>query len=449
MTHAYPRELAEFVTNRWNAETVPTSDLFAAITSSFKLPRLEELEHIISTCYQAGLMSEEHRPVTFRLILSHPSAFPCDQGPPTGLHRLEFTRVRKMSAHELRRLSPAASFHRSLIGITKDENDEFQIWGFIQSGPRWLRAIHGGRGQAPPMPPALIVHVTGPGHIEVCKGPLTIGQLSAGRVFGPSMNVFVSKWLAKIFENVHIEHLKLHESRRMNARTPWATLDPNITRLLSQHMLKRVITAMRTYEHGGTLIIVPELVGYDLLKNNPYIKMKYKFADGEPRGRFKNLMLDIMDSLAEVGGRNGADGADGANRTIGWREYEASSDPVLSDLNEAVFEISHLIAELSAVDGAVLMTKKFELLGFGGEIFCENAEVSHISRALDLEGTVVRNESVEGVGTRHRSAFRLCGELKSALAIVVSQDGSIHVVCWNEGRVMYWDHQATVSSFDY
>ena len=447
MTRAYPRDLAEFVTSRWELEDVAIAPRFASLANEFHLPDLNQLELIISTCYQASLMSDEHRPVVFRLVLGPPHCFPSEDGPPAGLHKLEFTEERKFSAQELRRLSPAASFHRSLIGIRCAEDGSPRIWGFVHSGPRWLRAVHGGRGTAPPMPPGVVINVTGPGHIEIRKGKITIGQLNAGRIFGRSMNVFASNWLVDLFEDVRQEHLVTHLERRSKALMPWADLDPEITKLIGQHMIKRVITAMRTFGHGGTLLIMPQVRAYELMQKNPYVTIKYKFAAGEPRSRFRSLMLNIMDGLAEYGGRSLS--ANGNQPKVGWLDYEASNDQNLSDLDEAVFEVSHLIAGLTSVDGAVLMTKRFELLGFGAEIFCENSEVSHVAAARDLEGEEIKIESVEGVGTRHRSAFRLCNEIKATMAIVVSQDGSVHFVRWKDGQVTYWDHQATVSSFDF
>jgi hypothetical protein len=99
--------------------------------------------------------------------------------------------------------------------------------------------------------------------------------------------------------------------------------------------------------------------------------------------------------------------------------------------------VAHLIAALSAVDGAVVITKRFELLGFGAEISGKLPEVRTVARALDVEGKLAVQEGIEGVGTRHRSAYRLCSELKEA--VVVSQDGGARFVKWKDGAVTYWD----------
>ena len=44
------------------------------------------------------------------------------------------------------------------------------------------------------------------------------------------------------------------------------------------------------------------------------------------------------------------------------------------------------------------------------------------------------------MGTRHRSAYRLCTRFPEALAVVISQDGGVRFVGWHEGAITYWDH---------
>jgi DNA integrity scanning protein DisA with diadenylate cyclase activity len=120
--------------------------------------------------------------------------------------------------------------------------------------------------------------------------------------------------------------------------------------------------------------------------------------------------------------------------------YRRVNSPELGALDEAIFEMAHLIAALASVDGAVVLTQRLEVLGFGGEILGDLPEVSTVQRALDLEATLREPEVVDAMGTRHRSAYRLCAQFPEALAIVLSQDGGVRFVAWHEGAVTYWDH---------
>src|SRR6476619_7215780 len=115
--HAYPRELASFVINHWEqAAGILAQESGSPPYASQPLPEPTTLEKILSTCYQASLLRDEERPVTFRAIFCPPEFLPAADGPPTGLHRLAFTRARPFNEDELRRISPSADFHRSLIG---------------------------------------------------------------------------------------------------------------------------------------------------------------------------------------------------------------------------------------------------------------------------------------------------------------------------------------------
>ena len=102
--------------------------------------------------------------------------------------------------------------------------------------------------------------------------------------------------------------------------------------------------------------------------------------------------------------------------------------------------MSQLLAALGEVDGAVLLTDSFEVLGFGGEIAGSLPEIRSVRRALDLEGEKREEVPIENVGTRHRSAYRLCAQEPAAVAIVVSHDGGVQFVANRDGVTTYWEH---------
>lgn len=446
--HAYPVDLAKFVYENWNKPSPATAEIpSSTVEPHDQLPPLPVLESLLSVCYQASLLKDEQRQVMLRLIISNHRRFSDEDGPPMGLQPLVFSDYRSFNANELRKLSPAAGFYRSLIGVDIDSKDNPFIWGIIHSGPRWLRMLRGGRGTPSVLPPYLVIYITAPGRIEVNKGLVTIGQLADGRVFGPSMNVFDSKWLPLSFASIRSELRELHLKEKAEHGHSWANLDPDVTRIIGQHTIRRIIASMRSFEHGGTLLIVPPELGTELSSKNPFLSLMYKFTDGVARARFRMLMIKLMNRLAECGSAS-VDESD-SDQQVGWQQYAVSQDKALTTLDEGVFEMAHLIAGLSNVDGAVVMTKRFELLGFAGEIACADNDVSVVARALDLEAENVVMESAERVGTRHRSVYRFCNSIHDAVAVVVSQDGGVRIVSWKDGRVTYWDHQATTISLDF
>jgi DNA integrity scanning protein DisA with diadenylate cyclase activity len=111
----------------------------------------------------------------------------------------------------------------------------------------------------------------------------------------------------------------------------------------------------------------------------------------------------------------------------------------LSDLDEALFDFAHFLADLMAVDGALVVTQTLELIGFGAELRYDARELKSVRHALDLEGEIWVNESLDNVGTRHRAVYRFCKGYPRCLAIVVSQDGSVRFVKNHNGAVTYWN----------
>jgi hypothetical protein len=421
--HAYPNNLAALVRERWGDHP--------------DLPEPAILDMLLSTSYQAGLMREEERAVTFRLVLAEPWAFPSEAGPPAGLHRLMFVTPRPFGKDELRRLSPAADFYRSLIGVGENRDGGLEIWGLVNSGPRWVRSTQGGRGFAPPLPAVPVIHAPGPGTLEVYRGDEPVATLEGGRLSASSMDVFTSRWLPDSFAPVRAELMELHREARRRAKEPWSPLGENLTRLIGQHTIRRVISVLRDSHHGGTVVFVPPELTEEFSGENRYVTFKHAFAGGEPRRRFRTTIVGVMNRMAQIHGKGDAPSYP---RAVGWEEYQRTNDDRIAELDEAIFELAHLIAALASVDGVVMMSKRFEILGFGAEISGMLPAVRTVHQALDLEGTKMVQKSTDGVGTRHRSAYRLCNALPGTVAVVVSQDGNARFVRRTDGGVAYWDH---------
>jgi hypothetical protein len=198
-----------------------------------------------------------------------------------------------------------------------------------------------------------------------------------------------------------------------------------------------VISVLRDAHHGGTVIFVPPELTEEFSDENRYVAFRHTFADGESRRRFRATIVGVMNRLARIHGKGDAPSYP---RAVGWEEYQRTDDQTIAELDEAIFELAHLIAALASVDGAVVMSKRFELLGFGGEISGALPAVRTVLRTLDLEGKRTAEQSTDGVGTRHRSAYRLCNVLPEAVAVVVSQDGNVRFVKRTDGGVACWDH---------
>jgi hypothetical protein len=423
--NAYPKDFASFIRDLWQTGSTPECGL---------LPDLTVLEHLISVCYQASLLREEGRPVRFRLIFMAPDRFPPDLGLPIGFHRLLFRDRLPFTERELRKLSPSVDFYSSLIGLWHDGKSGLSIWGIVHSGPRWAQSLHGGGKEFQPLPDSLVISVTNPGRITVSNGSTEIATLNSGKIVIPSMAVFDSMWIRSEFGSIVDEELALHIEARKHAKRPWAAIDPDFFRTIKTQISMRVIGRIRSYRHGGTLIFIPDEFKEEFLSENSYVKIKYRFVDEEPRRRFQTLIVELANALAEFYGS-----AENPERTVGWAEYLTSKNQTLSRLDESLFEGAHLVAAMTQVDGAVVITHRMEMIGFGAEISGKMEHVDSVAQALDPEGTEFWKEQTDGVGTRHHSAYSLCNAHHNVMAVVVSQDGTAQLVKWNRNMVTVWE----------
>jgi DisA bacterial checkpoint controller nucleotide-binding len=417
--HSYPKELAKQIVSRWGS----------AEEGSSTLPAEEALASFLSEAYQASLLREEGRAVICRLILIDPIELSDEDGPPSGLHVLKLREERPLREQEIRRLSPTATFYRSLIGVRWDSNQGFLIWGIINSGSRWINQTDGGRLRGPIVPNRLIVHVRGPGSLIALKGENRVATLLNGKLQGHGFNIYEASWLARLQER--FAKWVLHECFKGNRH--WgATVELDFTRMLAQNVMRRVISQVRRARHGGMLIIIASGNWQKLVGPGGPICPKYWVEDTKARRRYRELIFAAVRTLSEVGAEHGF-------QTVGWKQYRELSDDRLAELDESIFECAHLLSDLMAVDGALVVTAARDIIGFGAEVHVPTRENEVVCRALDLEAQQVVPERADNAGTRHRAAYRLTRDYPECMVTVVSQDGSVRYVGNPNGKVTYWD----------
>lgn len=134
--------------------------------------------------------------------------------------------------------------------------------------------------------------------------------------------------------------------------------------------------------------------------------------------------------------------------TVAWREsilwpVPYSVAPPFSKLGELVRtrprdgtfqEATDAIGGLTAVDGAVVLSDRWDVLAFGAKI-ARTESGSRVENVLVIEPIVGRTPVTihrsELGGTRHLSAAQFVHEQRDSLALVASQDGRFTVFGWS------------------
>jgi hypothetical protein len=416
--NAYPPDLARYVEAHWPAGPRPLR----------VPPKL--LDQALSAVFLASLTSEEARPTRFRLLLTPVEELPEVGAPNEGVLRLKFDNSRPLHADELRRLGPAVPFETSLIGAQAEEGN-LRIWGIAHSGPAWLAPTWGGRNLVANWTYDPVIHVTGPGKIAVrCAGKL-VGAIERGSLVDATMDVFDSDWLPAMFVREREEVRAEHNALQARSASP-TSVDTTLVGRVGQHMLRRAIQLVRGARHGGMILVVNAPLEATS-KALDCLRLKYRFGQDEPSRRYRTLLLQILEAVA----------AASPNRSVGWSDFASNASEHLEKLEQAVFELSRVIANLAAIDGAVVLDKRLGLLGFGAEVSAELPTPRRVWRALDTEGRERKAEDFENVGTRHRAAYRFVNDHPDGLAIVISQDGGVSFVANRAHEVVFWEQSVS------
>ena len=102
------------------------------------------------------------------------------------------------------------------------------------------------------------------------------------------------------------------------------------------------------------------------------------------------------------------------------------------------------VGGLTAVDGAVVLNNRYELLGFGAKIARRQGwpRVEQVMLTEPLVGAVPALVHPEQLGgTRHFSAAQFVQDQRDAVALVASQDGRFTVFDWSPSETMVHAHR--------
>jgi len=167
----------------------------------------------------------------------------------------------------------------------------------------------------------------------------------------------------------------------------------------SVNVLIQLAVSMRAHGRGGLLLVVPSTSGNWL--DSVVQPIQYSVA---PFSALERLMQ--------------ADESEQARRS--WQD----------ELRRAV----DLIAGVTAVDGATVITDSYEMLAFGAKIVRRRGsqQLSRVMMTEPIEGSepMIADPTQLG-GTRHLAAAQFVHDQRDAIALVASQDGRFTVFAWS------------------
>lgn len=295
-------------------------------------------------------------------------------------HPMLFAHRLRLEPAVLARVAPAVERKGIHLGVSKDA-DGFSVWGATRTLP----------------PFCMVLEVAAP-------GLLVVKQHRGG-------------------EHTKFANIAVLEADQVKIVDENASSLPDCPSLLTSllgfdmtgswsdpvNVLVQLSVSMRAHKRGGLLLVVP--AGTSRWRESIISPISY--ALDPPFSRLAELM------------QSGAD-----QRTRLWEDA----------LERAI----DTMAGLTAVDGATIVTDRYDLIAFGAKITRRRGSppVEQATVTEPIEGgmaAVVHPSSLGG--TRHLSAAQFVHDQRDSVALVASQDGHFTVFAWSPCEDMVHAHR--------
>jgi hypothetical protein len=301
--------------------------------------------------------------------------------PAEAVHPLLFERPLPLDPAVLTRVAPAVERPGIHLGVWRN-GDGLSVWGTSRAIPKLC----------------FVLEVAAPG--------LLVIKHHSGEEAGKFVNVAVLEGDQIKVVDEHALNLPdcpalLTSLMGFDSPTSWAH---------SVNVLVQLAVSMRAHGRGGGLLVVP--TGLESWRESIVQPMPYAVSPA---------FCELAQLSQEI--------PEGKRRRV-WQE----------ELGRTI----EGVAGLTAVDGAVVLTDRYELLGFGAKIVRRKgwAQVEQVSVTEPIEGTAAMLAHPEQLGgTRHLSAAQFVHDQRDAVALVASQDGRFTIFEWSPCEAMVRAHR--------
>jgi len=411
-----------------------------------------QLESVAGINWNQWLASPEYAARRLRLHITYatPGFLAVDNGYVATREAipLRLTPPRPFTIEEVLRIAPAVDpWSASLLvcGSLEVETGSaagLVIWGLLNLRSSWYHDIAGERrtGTSGGRPGVLTVTSSRPGYIAVSAGEQPFAVLAHGEV-SVGWNVALRLWDLHPRFRVPMSEMDTKAAKCFGLRRlPPSNMCDYWSEGRYVDTLQRLLFLAAEREHGACFLLLPE-ADVATATGSGRLHLKYPLSlpslaqallfrlvtqlDRSSKGHYGEL-AEIFDITPRI-------------------PPEVLANPIVSQhkhgpesLDGALEDCWRVIARLSEVDGAVLLTTALDCVGFGCEIRVSDERELKVKHATGSACRYMRPVSHEAFGTRHRSAFRFCNAFPGGFALVVSQDGQAKLCAKIEEDVVFW-----------
>ena len=369
------------------------------------LPDPRDVKAILETVFMASLKREEEKPVTVAITLLPKNSQEETEGHNRNKLIVPFDESLPFTAEALKKI--AFAFHPEQSSLTVSPNEKlkskYEIWGvaFFNKPKNIFSEIPMAVGLTFFRLDALTITAISPGSLIISRGDSVIGTFFSGEFRKATPTPFVSKAMG----HYALDLIRKDSKFARFGMGYWYYYRDTLQYLLSE-CSKR--------SRGGTIVIIPVERISEYEKN---IIPKYRFRNHFGLEEILNRVLQESEHKGEH---------------IGIQEL------ITLEFSNKFLERIESLAQLSCIDGALILTEQLNVLSFGSTLKATKW-TGEVKVGPDGFGGGGEDEDVCKLGRRHNSAIDFIGVSPGSIAFVISQDGPIRgMVRKDEETILYW-----------
>lgn len=383
-------------------EKIKIDNLFNAYKKDYRFPLpkidIDDLLNIINIVFFASIKEEERRPIYTTIgVFESISTFPSLES--NGSFSFRFTDPKEFTISNLAKISMAFDHIHSILCISKNPDNKYVINGVINLNHDDIKGI-GLFGNRTTAPFDIVISTLKPGVIQLTSKGRILGTYRDDIFSLAKINAFTDDGLGAYI----LPHVKLHKQYRENQRDYY-----NIYRYLLRYILQ---CSLNTGE-GGIFV----WINFAKKKQNAF----RQFSQPYLIDNFPNTS-DVLQNICEI-----------------QKKYILSrKENILHQLlhyKKKAQDLGKFIANLSRVDGAVIINDYLKVLTFGSKLNSPKwkNDVLEGKRDRFLVGPDKKMD-FSTLGTRHHSAINFAGSTDESIVFVISQDSSIKAFAKNSNN---------------
>ncbi|SFE40298.1 hypothetical protein SAMN05518672_10613 [Chitinophaga sp. CF118] len=416
-------DLAEYVYKEINSSNIP----------------IEVIMLLFDTVFHASMETEEGKHIHVTITYYDPSSLSdSSKSQKVQVHEnwsfVPFEKPIVLDKRNLVKLSNGADPWSSSLAVSHDSASKLWIKGMIDQAIH-LESFINFEGETKQEHPGIFqVSIMGIGNIGVRSASGQIATLKRGSLLTKFKNVITNGSVAEVVKEISSNTDDELYDDLIKDEADLSEYDEYrvSSTILYRNSLKRLLNRIRSYNHGGALLITD-------VKKNDSLRIKYPLKYPRLKDAIKKYCLNA--SKEAMYQQDNEEERTSLTEEL-WKILD-SKKSISKEIKGAI----RFIGSLAGVDGLILMDKTGTVNGFGVVIEkVQPPEKIYLSNTLTPTAESLKEIDAKELGTRHQSMFSYCNSHAGSLGFVISQDGDIRAVLKVGNKLIVWENIAVLKT---